>query len=194
MQFLREELKNNWFRYLVLILAIVGCIYVYQDIRSVLVGKNSSSVTQPTEKTVYIDASGRVSSTPPPVYITVQPQVNETGTVGVVEKKDPKTDADVVINDNKGVYKVNYNGKEYNWTPEFKEDYKFEKGQLTYNRQTNMNLSVSLPQPVWGAGIGKNDNGGYSYEFDYRIGNSPFNVWIYHGNENAYGLKFTQYK
>ena len=156
----------------------------------------SQTIVQNSPVPVNLNAGGQQISAPPPVYVYVEAQNKEQNTGKIVEKQNQKIDPDILIQDNKPIYKLRYNGKDFIWeSPISNEKYKFEKGQFTMDRTTEINVNVEVPQPIWGIGIGKSFKGNYAIQADVRIGKTPFNVWGYASDKDqSIGIKFVQYE
>lgn len=195
-QWLREELKNNGFKIVVFIVCLLLVYDLYGDLKAFL-KKPTTVITQTADqKPTNINPYGNITVAPPAISVNVQPSTTERTVAGVQEKvitSNPKTIADVVV-DEKNTYKLSYNGKPYEFKPDIKENYKFEKGQLVVDKTSTYNVNVSVPIPAGGVGVGRTMEGKTAVIIDYRFGKTPFNVWAYKGGETAYGIKLEWYK
>lgn len=198
MEWIKSELKDNWFKIAVLIFCLFVVYDLYGDVKAFLKKPNTTVVTQsPDQKPTNINPYGNITVAPPAISVNVQPSTVERTVAGVQEKinnpANPKTSADVVLDD-KSTYKLSYNGKPFEFKPDIKENYKFEKGQLVVDKTSTYNVNVSVPVVAGGIGIGRTTDGQNAATFDYRIGKTPFNIWLYRGGETAYGIKYEWYK
>lgn len=195
-QWLKNELRDNWFKLLVFIFCLVLVYDLYGDLKDFL-KKPTTVITQTSDqKPTNINPYGNITVAPPAISVNVQPTTTERTVAGVQEKvvtSNPKTSADVVV-DEKNTYKLSYNGKPYEFKPDIKENYKFENGQLVIDKTSAYNVNVSVPVPAVGVGIGRTLEGKTAVTIDYRFGKTPFNAWMYHGGETAYGIKLIWYK
>lgn len=194
---IKQELKENWGKIATTLIVVAILFTSYYDLRDDFKAwlKKPNQVTQNSPVPINFNANGLQTSSPPPIYVNVQPQIKEISTAGITTKPDPKTSPDIVINDPLPTYRLVYNGNPFTWTsPIVDEKYKFDNGQFVYTRDTSINVNVEVPQPRWGIGIGKSFQGDYAILEQYRIGKTPFNIWAYQSKaDQAIGLMFVQY-
>ena len=209
----QKEFKENWGRIFLTILAFSFIYSFYanhKDDIATFLKKPAQEIKVEQGKPIVIDGnSGRItSSTPSTVAVHLTTSTQDVTTAGVTAKKpvsytDPKTgkttistsNDDDVTETNKYTYIYGVEGKQYRFTPEVKEDYKFQNNKLVIQREVNQKVDVTVPQPSWGAGIGKSTNGGTAVIGTVRIPKTPINIWAYHSDrDNAAGLMFYQYK
>jgi hypothetical protein len=190
MNWVINELKDHWRNILVLILVALGVWWGIQEIKSSM---QPTQIIQNTPAPININASGKQTADPAPVYVYVGAQTTDTTKAGI-GVKETKTSPDVVVKDEVPTYRLRYNDKDFEWKTPVQENYKFENGQMYLYRQSQMNLNVEVPQPQWSIGIGKSVKGGEAVKGDIRIGRTPFNIWGYASqNDQAVGIAFTQY-
>ena len=192
-QWLKNELRENWFKFVAFIVCSFLVYDLYGDVKAFL-KKPTTVITQTADqKPTNINPYGNITVAPPAISVNVQPSTVERTVSGVQEKPNYKTSPDVVV-DEKNTYKLSYNGKPYEFKPDIKENYKFERGQLVIDKTSSYNVNVSVPVPAGGVGIGRTLEGKTAVMIDYRFGKTPFNVWAYQGGETAYGVKLVWYK
>jgi len=156
-----QELKANWVKILVILITCVFLYHIIDDVKVWLHKSNQPILTQTssTQPQQYIGPKGEITSTQPPMVVTIPQLTTEQTTVAVKAKEDPKTSADVVLNDVSDKYTFQYTSglgtKTFAVKPDIKEDYKFQNGQMVINRTVTQETKVSVPTPMggWGAGI-----------------------------------------
>ena len=181
-QVLKKEIGGNWIK---IVCIIIACVYLYSTIDHVKAWLTRSTEPQVITNTTterYITPSGNITTTAPPMVVTVPQVIKEVTTVGVEKKADPKTSADVVLNEQNSKYLFEYkNGlgsKTFELTPDIQEDYKFQNGQMVINRTITNKTSVSVPTPSGGVGIGASLEGKPAVSWSARIGKTSANLEV----------------
>lgn len=166
------------------------------DVKAWLNKPASNTVIQTTPFTpLNVNSSGQQLTKTPDVYVNVNPVLTERTTATLTPSTSNSTPS-VVISDPTPVFNMKYNGNKFDYVPYTQEQYNFDPKtwKFDFNRTTTMNLNVEVPTPKWGLGVGKSFGGKVAIQGDYRIGNTPFNVWGYASDKDqALGIKFVQY-
>lgn len=191
---IKQELKQNWFK---ILLTIVVCVIVWNvidDVRAYL-KKPNSTIVQTSPAPLNLNANGQTINRPPDVYVNVNPTLTERA-VATVTPQTTNSTPSVVVNDPAPKFFLNYNGKRFNYVPYTTEQYNFDPKtwQFNYSRTSEMNVNVEVPTPKYSIGGGMNTKHDPALMGTYRFGRTPFNAWVYASPaDQAIGLNFTQY-
>lgn len=188
----KQELRQNWFKLVCLILISLCVFHSLDDIRTFLKKPTQPQIIMPAnpQQPQFITPQGNTTVMPPPMIVTIPQTTNSQTTVGVKEKPpaDPKNptgarapgSADVVLGDTNNKYIFEYDGgfgkKTFQLEPTVKEDYKFQNGQLVIGRTTTVQTSVSVPTPIGGIGIGMNLDKKPVVAGAFRLGHTSANL------------------
>lgn len=188
--FIEEHFKFSLF----LLLLLGFSYFIAKDFFTEEKAQKEVVKQEDTKTPININYGGEVSNKVPNIYVNVTPATNESSSGGIREKTESSKE-DIVIKDSSPIYRLNYNGKIYEWDSPVEESHKFENGQFYMERTSEINVNVEVPEPKWGIGIGVNKDKDLALSLTYRIGKSPFNIWGYHSKrDSAGGIMFTTYK
>ena len=195
LQWFRSEFQNKWGRIFITILAFAFIYSFYANHRediAAFLKRPAQEIKVEAGKPIVIDGnSGKItSSTPSTVAVHLTTSTQDVTSAGVTAKKpvsytDPNTgkttvstsNDDDVTETNKYTYIYGVEGKQYRFTPEVKEDYKFQNNKLVIQREVTQKVDVTVPQPSWGMGVGKSSSGGTAVVGTVRIPKTPINIW-----------------
>lgn len=195
---IKGELKEHWGRILLIGLATVILVTGYADLRDDIkhfFQKDNKTIVQTTPAPINLNANGQQIDRKPDIYVNVNPVLGEKSVATVIPKTENATPS-ASITDNQPKFFLKYNGVRYDYVPYTTEQANFDpkSWQFTYTRNTTMDINVEVPQPRYSIGVGKSLKGGVAVTGDYRLGQTPFQVWGYASDKDqAIGLKFTQY-
>lgn len=127
---LKEKLSEYSFAFIIILVLILG----------IFIGR-------------YIYPKEVIIKVPEVKVVTLDGKKDIKTEVVYVEKKSGEN-TDVELNVAKQTINVKLNDKLFEITPEFIEEYKFDKGKLVFNQSSSFDLNVKVPEQKNGIGLG----------------------------------------